>query len=380
MTVGSNTVLANCYKCVSTKSIIQCSHTETERAFVETMTMADLTYLIEIGCTIKNVFEANVYFNADYIFHDYIKFTSSNKLRYTSPPKNTNIERYCERANQEMCLTENTQLNPDDIQPNPSLRYVFKTMENSLFGKFAQGASKIRNILIFSQSDLVKCFDKCKITNFKCISDNVVQVWIKEKPPKIQRGTCSIISAYILSYARINMHRRMRIISSVGKVFHCSVDQLMYTIPKNHPNLFDNVEIYGFMRNVYEGWRVEGYCAVTPFFYSILLSSNCPDETEAVQIKTILKCRGIVSNTIETASFFSYENTKKLVLEQFLNHYNINEPLCVPQTKRRRKCINSGGPGTKYSVVHIKTDIKNSRIINLDSNIYKSYPLGYKMI
>jgi len=82
-------------------------------------------------------------------------------------------------------------------------------------------------------------------------------------------------------------------ISSVGKVFHCSVDQLIYTIPKNEPSVFENLEIYGFMRNVYDGWKIEGYCAVTPYFYILLLSSNS-ESNQNPQFKTILKCRGIV--------------------------------------------------------------------------------------
>jgi len=377
VTVGSNTVLANCYRCVSTKSISTCNHSESERAFIETMTLADLVYLVEIGYVIKKIFEANLYFKADYIFHEYIKFTSSNKLRYTVPPKDVNIEQYCDRANYEMGLTGNTKLSPSDIQPNPNLRYVFKTMENSLFGKFSQGASKIKTKLIFSQSDLVNCFEKFKMTNFKAISNNVMQVWIKEKPKKIQRGTCSIISAYILSYARINMHRRIMTISSVGKVFHCSVDQLIYTIPKNEPSVFENLEIYGFMRNVYDGWKIEGYCAVTPYFYILLLSSNS-ESNQNPQFKTILKCRGIVSNTIESAPYFNFESIRNIVLQKFLNHYKISDSLCVPQTKRRKKSFDCG-PGKQYYVVNLKTDVRNSRIINLQSNIYESYPLGYKI-
>ena len=313
VTVGKQTVLANCYKCVSSKSLTECLHSDIERSFTETMTLVDLLYLVEIGCKILKIFEANIYFNADYIFHEYIKYTSSNKLRCSEPPNTINIKDYCKRVNQEMGFTGTNIIYPTDIKPNPNLRFVYKTMENSLFGKFAQGGSKIRSKLLFSQSDLERCFETSKLTNFKCISKTVVQVWIKEKPKKIQRGTCSIISAYILSYARIQMHRRISQVLQLGKIYHCSVDQLIYTIPKEREHLFENFEIYGFMRNVYEGWNVEGYCAVSPYFYVILLSSmSSPKE-----FKTVLKCRGIVTNTIESAPFFSYDNLRQTVLQQF---------------------------------------------------------------
>ena len=373
VTVRESTVLANCYKCVSSKSVSPCLHSDIERSFTETMTLADLLYLVETGCEILKIFEANIYFNADFIFHEYIKYTSSNKLRYSDPPKNVKIEDYCQKANKEMNFTGTNLLKPSDITPNPNLRFVYKTMENSLFGKFAQGGSKIRSKLLFSQSDLVKCFEKSKLTNFKCISQNVVQVWIKEKPKKIQRGSCSIISAYILSYARIQMHRRICQVSEIGKIFHCSVDQLIYTIPKERAHLFENFEIYGFMRNVYEGWIVEGYCAVSPHFYVILLSSiSSPRE-----FKTVLKCRGIVTNTIESASFFSYDNLRQIVLQQFRLFYGISDTISIPQTKRRKKSLEQCA-GKLYSPVNLKTHVKNSRLIDLSSEIYCTFPLGYK--
>jgi len=151
-----NTVasLANCYRCSQLQSMKKCPHASFNRQFTQTMTLADCGYLIELGYDVVKYFEALLYFESAKIFEDYLKFTSRHKICSSEVPTNMSKEQYCDRVNEEMGFSGNLKISPEMLIPNPQIKYIYKTMENSLFGKFSQTSQKTTFDFVDNQIDL----------------------------------------------------------------------------------------------------------------------------------------------------------------------------------------------------------------------------------
>jgi len=297
-----------------------CTHPSEKRQFTETMTLIDCLYLEEIGCEIIKIFEANLYFQAERIFEKFLRFTSRNKIRHSQLPAGTNVFAFCDKVNVEMKYDDKLKLTPSLLQPNEHKAYMFKTMENSLFGKFAQAEKTVINTLVPNQQRLEQHFNSGKLIDYNILADKVAIVSIQNNLPRVSQNLNSIISSHVLSYSKRSMHRK-------------------------------------------------SFCALSPYFYCLVIENKKTQE-----LKTIMKCQGITSNTIESCSHFNYEAMRRDLKRSI--EENVVRTMMVPQTKRRKL----EHKDCKQNVIfNIPTAHKNNRIVLKKEKTYDTIPYGYKL-
>ena len=362
--------LANCFQCSTTQTRRLCTHSSEKRRFTQTITLADCGYLFELGYDIVKYFEALLYFEAAKIFEEYLKFTSRHKICSSALPKNMSKESYCEKVNNEMGFSDSLKILPEMLIPNKQIKYIYKTMENSLFGKFSQTSKQVKFDLVDTDKALGNAFCDLDLINYFILSEDIAQIIYKTKPPKICLSTNSLISGYILSYSKISMHKRMELISDIGKVFHYSTDQLIYSWPKSTPTLFENVEIYGYLRNVHENQTVLGFCAMGPYYYTLLIR----DDTSGA-IETIVKYRGINSTSVIAKEFFNFG----AITQQFLNFIRsvVGLTTQIPQAKRKARGGLLQDLEKEFTWVTLNNEVRSRRVIQKKTKNYDTVPFGY---
>jgi len=320
-----------------------CSHPREKRLFTETMTLVDCLYLEEIGCGIVKIFEANLYFRAERIFEKFLKFTSRNKIRHSRLPKGIDADAFCQKVNSEMEYDDSLKLKPSSLDPNEHKKYMYKTMENSLFGKFAQAEHDIVNTIVPNQQRLEDHFNTGKLVNYEIQAKQAAIVTIKNSPPRISQKSNSIISAYILSYAKIRIHRAIIIILNAnGQLYHYSTDQIIYTMPKELGPLFPNFEI--------------------------------SENSKTGEVETTLKCQGITSNTIESRAHFDAQAIRRDLKRSI--EENVTRTMKIPQTKRRK--LSNNVICRENLIFNVHTCHRNNRIVIKSDKTYDTVPLGYK--
>jgi len=105
------------------------------------------------------------------------------------------------------CL--NTDLNPENVAPNPVKSAVAKICLNSLWGKFGQRQNMIQTEYMTDVKRWYEIFldDRLEISNTIFINDNMVQVTFKYKNQYVQ-DTFSI-NVYIASFTTSNAQLRL---------------------------------------------------------------------------------------------------------------------------------------------------------------------------
>ena len=364
--------LGNCYKCSQLQTDRKCTHSRENRSYTQTLTLADCTYITELGYTIVTYFEALLYFESAKIFENYLKFTSRHKICHSSLPENMNKEEFCFKVNKEMGFTGPLKISPELLNANKQMKFIYKTMENSLFGKFAQAAKLNVTQLVNGQTELKSYFNsKNGIDNYDILTENIAQVFYTKKASKISLTTNCLISGYILSYAKITMHRRIEQINRVGKVFHYSTDQLIYSWPKNIPFLFDNIEIYGYLRNVYSKHTILGFCALSPYHYTLLLENH-----ESGKVETIVKYRGVNVSTVISKPFFNFENICRQLKQSLNGVLEISDK--IPQYKRKSKKYFNESLKKEFVFVTLNNEIRSRRILVKNTLNCDTVPFGYQ--
>ena len=362
--------LSNCFRCGRNTTSTECKHPPKDRQFTDTMTLIDCEYLFQIGCKIVKVFEAIIYTEASPIFKEYLKFTSKKKLCASPVPQNVNLDEYCEKINDEMNYLGTQEIEPSMMVPNKAMRFIFKGLENSLFGKFSQTEKPVHSKFVQSQAELEQIFNEHDLVNYDILTSNVAQVTYTQKPPKKDLNSNSIISAYILSYSKIAMHSRMLEISKVGQVFHYSTDQIIYTVPLGSKRIFPNQEIYGYVRDVYTDYIIHGFCAMGPHFYSLFIENK-----ETHEMKTVIKCRGINLTSAFNSNTISFDEIKNRMMCYM-------EKIILPrrkilQLKRKPTKLATSDMSLSLVEVSLQNEIKSRRKIVITSSIFESKPFGF---
>jgi len=368
----SKIILSNCYKCGQNESPRQnrCSHSPEKRSFVQTLTLADVSYMMELGYTIHCCYEALLYFECDYIFREYLKFTSRQKICSSSKPRQMSKAEYCQRVNSEMDYKGELKISPEMLQPNKGIYYIYKTIENSMFGKFSQAINKTESEIINSQEKLELCYAKKNLINYHVLTGKFAQVLYPAKPCKVNLKTNCLISGYILSYSKISMHKKILQIAAKGKVFHYSTDQIIYSLPKTVAPIFENIEIYGYLRNVHEDATIECFLAMGPFYYAYVVKYNTSD-----QVECIVKYRGINTKAVSAKSFFSFDAVRKQFKDSLENVLSATSR--IPNYKRKRKSLYLECLQKEFTLVTLNNEIRARRTVLRKSKNVDSLPFGY---
>ena len=289
-----------------------------------------------------------------YRFHQY-------NLQHSDIDKN-NLEKL--NANMKFegtCLA----LRPQDIDPNPIKRQVYKGMMNSIIGKCAQ-KSNFPQTKYVSQAeqieDILGAGDE--IVDFQTLSQDICELEIGRttESNNKHRKSNPIITAFVTSLSRIDMHKNILLLDKN----HCSpyytdTDSLIFSVPKTTTLPFELNGGLGYFKPEYRE-PITGFCCIGRKSYVVCTKA---EETE-------MKICGLSFQSHVTQSAVSFRDFERLVREKV--------PLKkVPQSRTYKRRTTLGVYKTIKNV-QIPSGLNFNRSIKSANNQIFTVPYGYTIL
>ncbi len=209
------------------------------------------------------------------------------------------------------------ELRAEDINPDPTQRYLYKSMMNSVIGKFSQRLNFPKTQYVCNAQNIEDLLQTgAEITDFQTISDDICEVQTNPTcTPQKNRKTNPIITAFVTSLSRIEMHQNILLLKKKNCCpIYTDTDSLIFTAPKNTVLPFELNGGVGYFKPEYNG--LNGFCCIGKKSYAVYTQTK---ETET-------KVCGL--------SFVSKATKFSVSFDDFENFLSKNIPLqSIPQTR-----------------------------------------------
>ncbi|KAL3070960.1 hypothetical protein niasHT_040116 [Heterodera trifolii] len=199
-----------------------CPHfDEAERGFSTTVVHFELEAALRAGYKVTHIYSAYIWpLSSDWsetLFHPYLNKFLKIKFEASGYPANC-----CEEGINEEELEQRKQsyinnpwdgnkvlLNPNEIKPNPGLRYVSKLCLNSLWGRFALRNRLTKTEIVDCHAELAKLLndDKIEISSIDQLTEKFWMVCSKAKDEHVVEHDTSnvVIALWTTAAARIHL-------------------------------------------------------------------------------------------------------------------------------------------------------------------------------
>jgi len=362
-----------CSKCCETNTQ-KCNHSDEERAITDSYFISEIVYALRHNYKLLHIHECHYYETVKFILKDFVEKINVLKLQnsdcFADCLNDFEKKEYCDYLNNEMKLKDPFNLTTKNVSKNDGKRNFFKLMANGFFGKFSQKQNKSKTIFASNQNELEKIyFSDVEIKEIFCLNDQICQVQIKPnvfKLPPDRKGNC-YLGGQITAYARQIMHEHLSAILNVGgTLYQTDTDSICFSLPK-----FESVPLLishsiGHFKNEVKG-KIVSYHSLGSKNYSIVYeNNNC--------FFAITKIRGLslkshlLNNKINDDVFDFY-------IDEFAKS-NICSKL-IDQTRFKRLKSKQFQIHPHLEQVTFRNDVSNKRVINLDSNIFATFPYGF---
>jgi hypothetical protein len=204
-------------------------------------------------------------------------------------------------------------LNESNIENNPGLRTVSKTLLNSLWGKIAENISNFKEtIILFNESEINSLLvDDTKMVEKAIDCTTFIIATYKDLNKIVTSKSNAVVGAHVTALARLYLLDFMEITKS--KLLYCDTDSIIFHV--------DNVEeenimlkklkvneYLGDMKNefdAYRGYKCTEFICLGPKTYGLKLDSESLS-------KYIIKSKGFP--TMQNSN--SFELYKRLVADK----------------------------------------------------------------
>ncbi len=255
------------------------------------------------------------------------------------------------------------ELRPNDITPNSRQRQLYKSMMNSVIGKFAQKSNFPQTQYVSNAEDIDNLFKTGEtIVDFQTIADDIcaVQTTSPVLKDKKNRKTNPIITAFVTSLSRIDMHENiLRLEKSHCCPLYTDTDSLIFTIPTGQPLPFELNIGLGSFKPEYE--LITGFCCIGKKSYAINKGLT-ETETEA-------KVCGL--------SFVSRSTESAVSFDDFENFLQKQIPLKKVQQTRTFKSTNPFSIKKSVTEIEIASKLNYSRVLRTRDRKLYTTPYGY---
>ena len=270
-----------CKTCVDTKNKNPCTHTDQERAIRGTWCHVEVMKAIEKGYEVLTIHEVwHWEETTNTLFKEYVNTFLKTKQEASGYPPDCVTDEQKQRYVEEYEQHEGIQLNPEEIEYNPGLRYLAKLILNSLWGKYtfhnlvssvgrAWDCSEVvitgspvqfRNggfihFILFlgkfaQRSNLTKTkrvtepkelFDYLDSTTYKVseawiVNDDTVEVHYTNTEEFIEpdKKTNIVIAAFTTAYARLKLYDLLDLLQE--RVLYYDTDSVIYVHEPGKPD------------------------------------------------------------------------------------------------------------------------------------------------
>ena len=161
-----------CRTCAENKSQVECDHTQSERALIDTWTTDEVNKAIEKGYFVVKVYEVGHFEECtDKLFQGYIK--AFLKVKIETSPHNYKTDQEYKKA-----VFEKYDIVLKKIEPNPGMRAIAKLCLNSLWGKFGQRNNMRQTKFVTEVAGFCKILldDMLEVQNLVFLNDEMVEM------------------------------------------------------------------------------------------------------------------------------------------------------------------------------------------------------------
>lgn len=207
-------------------------------------------------------------------------------------------------------------IRPDMVKLDPVMRALAKLYLNSLWGKWAQKASKECHTTIYGTQQFFQLWNDLTVERESClfrdISPGVYKVNYKKKNPFIQPVAHGNIwlAASVTAWARITLHKQMLRIGS-ERLIYCDTDSIIFLWPKNGEKL-SGIGL-GHWTDEYPNHIIQKVYALAPKLYALTLANRNDTNTHES-----FRAKG-VQMTLNNQTKMSFQNILPLIQKTMEN-------------------------------------------------------------
>lgn len=301
------------------------------------------------------------------LFEDVINACIKGKQETSGWPANCNDETSRRGYIAQYLANEGIELDYDKIETNPGARAIWKSIVNSLWGKFGQRENMGQTELVNSFQDLIKLLndEKIEMTSLLPVNDELLYVHYRSTEDHVVgSGVTNVaIAAYTTAQARLKLFSYL---DKLGKrVLYFDTDSVIYVENTDNDHEYkvpfgdflgdmtDELAGYG------EGSYIKTFVSPGPKFYTYLVVTP-----GVAEIREICKVKGVTLNYV-TKEVINFESIKAMVLGE-------KTELVVKLDAIRR---------LKHHVVVTKPETKKCKVTSTKRRfigLTESVPFGYK--
>jgi hypothetical protein len=275
-------------------------------------------------------------------------------------------DQFVEDINCKMNFMNSTlQLKKSDFVPVDAKRSCFKSMCNSIFGKFGQRDDFPDTHYVSSQEEIDDLLKNGKEIRSTFSFSKGCQIQCKSEEPKVSPYSNCVLTAFINALSRIDMHKHfICLLKQNCKLFYTDTDNIYFSCSKN---IQPNIPIghsFGEFKHEF------GKLAVIESFYAI-----CVHYKDNIKEKTKIKVRALALSSKEAAQQISADLFKDFLKSYKEGHKRL---VSIPQS-RSKLCLKEIATGKEIQYFNFSNDVKCQRRVDKTNIWMKTYPWGYKL-
>ncbi|XP_018576210.1 uncharacterized protein LOC108914802 [Anoplophora glabripennis] len=350
----------------------ECEHTEDERALTGTWVIDEVLKSLEKGYKIVEIYEIWKYKIEQYnpntksggLFADYISTFLKLKQQASGLPTDCNSDEKKEKYIKDYFEREGVRLEPKEIEFNPGLRQVGKSVITSFWGKLGQRENQMKTSIVKDPSEFFDLLSGSfvEVHNIYPINENVLIVnWMYKEEAYDPLPTVNVaLAAYTTAQARLKLYSYLEMLED--RVLYYDTDSIIYISKPNTLDIplgsflgemTDELEEYG------QGSFITQFVSGGPKLYAYRV--YLPEKNE---YHDTIKAKGITINH-KTSKTVNFEKLRDMVLDdappEYISTKNILRTQC-------HEVI------TKEITKVFRTNFRKRRRVG----DYDSVPFGYK--
>ena len=364
-----------CNRCCFQRRRKRCRHTNEERTLRQvTLCTPEVYAAIAQGYKVTKLYHIWDFVkspcginNPDGIFTRYVYHGIKGKMEASGWPSDVITEDEKDNYIKEIFDTMHIKLDKNKIKKNPGLRFCFKLLLNSLWGKLAQESIRSETHFISSYDDLFKLFNDISITVTDIYFTNnraCVKTCPTSEKEALSHCTNYVIAAFVTCYGRLELGE---VLDKLGtRVLYYDTDSCVFT---GNPSRGDFMPELGkklgdLTDEISDQFGPDAKCfsfvSTGPKCYSMKIS--LPNG----ETKQIIRSKGITINNV-SETYVNYEGLRDLVR----NQDNVKQ---VPTTNFVRR--DGGNIHLEESTKKLSYTYDKGMIINTEQ--YYTCPWGLK--
>jgi len=232
-----------CRTCLEELNQESCNHADSERQLTGTWVSTEIIYALSRGYVITQVFEVWDYKKSRQLskdttglFSQYIDTFLKGKIEASGWPPNCITEEDKNAYIKSIKDSEGIELDPSNIESNPGLREIYKSLLNHFWGKWAQRTDLRKTVFIDNFAEFISIYNNPDVCDTEIIDIDSDNALVRYKPAGNEEASLRYTNVVIAAFTTANA--RLKLLEALEKVgdfnaLYCDTHSILYTIKKD---------------------------------------------------------------------------------------------------------------------------------------------------